>query len=310
MATGLDDTDSITRAYEAGATDFITKPLNFTVLGHRIRYLLRANTAFEEARNARAELKSANELLEHRVEERTRDLRATQAELLRGERFSTIGQMTATIAHELRNPLGAISNTVFVIRAAAGANDTLGRAVERVERSIDRCNKIINNLLEFTTDGTLKLGSVPVDAWLDRVIAEADVAGNIEVARNFDAAAVTIDADSDRLRRVIHNLIENAVLAVEENSDGGARRVAVSSRVGDGLEIRIQDNGCGIAPDVLPRIFEPLFSTRGFGAGLGLAIAKRVIEQHGGSIAITSTFGAGTAVRLFFPCASAQAAAA
>ena len=97
MATELDDVASITAAYEAGATDFISKPINWFILSHRVRYMLRAGHAFEEAQRT-------NELLELRVEERAAELRAMQAKLLQQERLSTLGQLTATVAHELRIP--------------------------------------------------------------------------------------------------------------------------------------------------------------------------------------------------------------
>ena len=141
-----------------GATDFITKPLNWLILCHRVRYPAACVPRFRRCSSGAAGFGDVG----NRRSRRERATRATrrgtyaraagtaQDELLKQERFSTIGHMTATVAHELRNPLGAIGNSLYVIRQAVAENGNLGRAVERAERSIVRCNKIINNLLDYT----------------------------------------------------------------------------------------------------------------------------------------------------------------
>jgi signal transduction histidine kinase len=317
MATGLDHVESITQAYDAGATDFITKPLNWTILCHRVRYLLRASRALGEVRQAQralieseAAVRAANERLEQRVEERTQELRAAQDELLKQERFSTIGHMTSTVAHELRNPLGAISNSLYLLRQATAGDDSLGRAVERGERSIVRCNKIINNLLDYTVSRPFRPYRLGVDQWLESVLAEQSIPSWVEVERHFDAPGGAIDADSDRLGRAIANLIENAVQAVEGAAEGAPRRIVIATRLGEHVEIAVTDTGPGIPAEVLPQIFEPLFSTRSFGAGLGLAIVSQIVAQHGGTVAAESAPGEGTTVRLRLPHASTKTIAA
>jgi signal transduction histidine kinase len=317
MATGLDDVDSITQAYDAGATDFITKPLNWTILNHRIRYLLRASLAFDEAQRAKQEVevsaaavRTANELLERRVEERTQELRMTQEKLLKEERFSTVGHVTATVAHELRNPLGAISNTIFVVRTATANNPALARAADRMDRSVARCNKIIRNLLEYTMVRDFKRERVTLDLWLGSILDDERMPAGIEMRRCLAAPHVVLEADTDRMRRVVVNLIENAVQAVEDRADGEKRCITVTTRFTDSVEIVVEDTGSGIAADVLPRIFEPLFSTRGFGTGLGLATAKQIVDQHDGSIEVATEPGRDTSFRVVLPCASAKTVAA
>lgn len=317
MATGLDDVESITAAYEAGATDFITKPLNWVILCHRVRYMLRAARALDDVQQAKlslvkseATIRVANEQLEQRVEERTHELRNAQDELLRQERFSTIGHMTATVAHELRNPLGAISNSLYLMRQAVADNGSLGRAVERGERSIVRCNKIINNLLDYTVSRTHRPHRVTVDQWLDAVLAQQSIPDWVEVERRFAASGGTISIDSDRLGRAVANLIENAVQAIDGVAEGTPRRITIATRLGEDVEIAVTDTGPGIPADVLPQIFEPLFSTRSFGAGLGLAIVNQIVTQHGGTVAAESAPGEGTTVRLRLPRAAAKTIAA
>ncbi len=317
MATGLDDVASITQAYDAGATDFIAKPLNWTILNHRIRYLLRASQAFDEAQRAKREVelsaaavRAANELLECRVEERTQELRVAQENLLKEERFSAIGHVTATVAHELRNPLGAISNTVFVVRTATAGNPALSRAADRMDRSIARCNKIIRNLLDYTLVRDFKRERVTLDLWLASILDNETMPDGIELRRCLAAPHVVLEGDTERLHRVVANLIENAAQAMEQSDGDKPRCITVTTRFADGPEIVVEDTGPGIAADVLPQIFEPLFSTRSFGTGLGLATVKQIVDQHDGSIDVTTEMGRGTAVRIRLPRASAKIAAA
>jgi signal transduction histidine kinase len=201
----------------------------------------------------------------------------------------------------LRNPLGAISNSLYVMRQAAAEKGGLGRAVERAERSIGRCNKIINNLLDYTVSRTHRPRRIAVDPWLEAIVAEQAIPDWVEIERRFDAPGGTISAEGERLGRAVANLIENAVQAVEAAADGEPRRITIATRLDDDVEIAVTDTGPGIAPDVLPQIFEPLFSTRSFGAGLGLAIVSQIVAQHGGTVGAESVVGRGTTVRLRFP---------
>jgi signal transduction histidine kinase len=182
--------------------------------------------------------------------------------------------------------------------------------VERAERSIVRCNKIINNLLDYTVSRPYRLYRINVDQWLDAVLAEQSIPEWVEVERRFGAPGGAISADGDRLGRAITNLIENAVQAVEGVAEGTSRRITIATTLGDDVEIAITDTGPGIPSDVLPQIFEPLFSTRSFGAGLGLAIVSQIIAQHGGKVGAESILGEGTTVRLRFPLATTKTIAA
>jgi NO-binding membrane sensor protein with MHYT domain/anti-sigma regulatory factor (Ser/Thr protein kinase) len=250
-----------------------------------------------------------NERLQRRIDERTAELRQVQDELVRNERFSALGQLTATIAHELRNPLSAIGNTVYTLRQ--GGLD-LDRPLGRIERSIMRCERIINDLLDFTQTRSLEAAPIAVDAWLGEVLDQQKPGVGIRIERRLSMPDRLVRFDAERMRRVIVNLIENAVHAMSgQLSGGGEPHIIVATRGGgDHLEILIEDNGPGIPADILPKVFEPLFSTKSFGTGLGLPTVKRIMEQHGGSIAIASTVQSGTRVTLRLPLASALEMAA
>jgi len=233
--------------------------------------------------------------LARRVEERTAELKTAQSELVRKERLSALGQLTATMAHELRNPLSAIRNSLFAVKeTAASKGFDLERPITRVERSVARCDRIINDLLDYTRVKELHLTELAPDPWIEEVLGEQRLPAGVELTLHLDADC-TIAIDPERMRRVLINLVDNAAQAMAENAT--ERRITVSTAIEhDQLELVVADTGGGIAPEVLPKVFEPLFSTKSFGTGLGLPMVKQIVEQHGGTITITSEIGKGTKV--------------
>jgi PAS domain S-box-containing protein len=256
--------------------------------------------AIDAAEEARREVVAANMELEARVEARTAELRAAQMTLVTKERLSALGQLTATVAHEMRNPLSAIRNTIFIMDGVARAHGiSLDRPLSRMTRSVARCEDIIADLLDFTRAREPKLAPVVLDDWLGEVLDEQPVPAGITLERSLGAPGLVVPMDGERFRRVVINLIDNAVHAIE-GGGGAERRIIVSTSAAPEPEIRIVDFGPGIAPDILPRIFEPLFSTKSFGTGLGLPTVKQIVEQHGGTIVVESE-GPGTTVRISLP---------
>jgi signal transduction histidine kinase len=245
----------------------------------------------------------ANATLERRVDERTAELRAAQDELVRKERLSALGQLTATVAHELRNPLSAIRNTIFTIReVVAAAGVKIERPFERVERSIKRCDGIITDLLDYTRIRETHFADTIGDAWLADILDEQKLPDGVALAHRLAAPGQHVTIDPDRLRRVVLNLMENASQAIVDAPPGGNRVVTVSTQLRDGnYEIAVADTGPGMPPDVLARIFEPLFSTKTFGTGLGLPTVKQIVELHRGTIVISSEVGSGTVALVSLP---------
>jgi signal transduction histidine kinase len=236
-----------------------------------------------------------------------------EAELLKKERLSVLGQLTATVAHELRNPLSAIRNTLFSIKEmAATKNVTLDRPVARMERSIERCDRIIADLLEYTKTRELRCTLLGFDHWLDDVLGDQRFGAEIVILKEFGAPDAVVPIDGDRMRRVVINLVENAAQAlVDPQAKCPEKRITVRTRLADGmLELAILDTGPGIPEENLSRIFEPLFSTKSFGTGLGLATVRQIVIQHAGTIRIDSTPGAGTGVFVHLPLGGEARAAA
>ena len=263
--------------------------------------------AKEAAEDAKRQVQSANAELERRVKERTEELRAAQEELLAAERLSTIGQITATVAHELRNPLSAIRNSVFVLKQIAEQESiNVDRPVSRMERSLGRCNRLVDDLLSYSRQSDLRLSTRSFDGWLAEVIGEQTAPSGVCVVLELCAGETRVSFDADRLRQVVINLFDNAIQAMENEPaiDSCARLKSCTRRMGNGeIEFTMEDSGPGITSEHLTKVFQPLFSTKSFGTGLGLPTVKRIVEQHRGTINIVSEPGNGTRVVVHLPIA-------
>jgi signal transduction histidine kinase len=249
-----------------------------------------------------------------RVEQSTTELRAAQDELLRKERLAAIGQVTAaigqvtaTVGHELRNPLGALRSALAVVRKLApDENPLMKESLEISDRSITRCDAIIGDLLDFTRLRQLNRETTSIDDWLRTVVEEHDLPEPVRLRLEL-AAGIEVPLDREHLRRVVINLIDNACHAMDGIEPGGDRAplLTAGSRVnGERLEITIRDTGRGMAPEVADKAFEPLYSTKAFGVGLGLPMVRQITEQHGGGVEITSQEERGTEVVLWLPLAA------
>ncbi|MBN1813864.1 MAG: substrate-binding domain-containing protein [Anaerolineae bacterium] len=261
-----------------------------------------------ERKRAEEELKRYRDRLEELVVERTRKLEKAQAELMRQERLSALGQLTATVAHEIRNPLGTVRTAVFSIGDAIKRDELsrVERALQLAERNIVRCDDIITELLDYTRGQVLQKSPTQIDAWLDRMLDETlnqrTIPESITLVRELHADAEVL-IDGERFRRAIVNVVDNAVDAMREKGPFEEKnRLTVSTQViGDRVKIGISDTGCGIPDEIMDKLFEPLFSTKSFGVGLGLSIVRSIMEQHGGGIEISSQAGEGTTATLWLP---------
>lgn len=251
------------------------------------------------------ELERYREKLEELVAERTRDLVAAQNELVRKERLATLGQLTATVSHELRNPLGAMRPSLYLVqRASDPDNQKLQQAIERLDRNINRCDHIIDELLDFTRITVLEKNDVLIDEWVRQLLDEQAVPAGINIVQDLKLNAVSAAVDTNRLRRAMINVIDNGVHAMQGKAGTAAPagELTVFTRdLGDRIEIGVRDTGTGITEDVLPHVFEPLYSTKGFGVGLGMPTVKQIVDQHGGEIDIETSPDAGTTVKFLLP---------
>jgi signal transduction histidine kinase len=227
--------------------------------------------------------------------ERIRDAQAT---LLRQERLAVLGQLTATVSHEIRNPLGTIRTSIFLIgQATRGKALGIEAGLARIHRSVDRCDRIITDLLDYSRVRPLRPQDTDVDAWLAALLDEQEDRPQVELIRQL-SAGVSVPLDRERFRRCIVNLLTNACQAMEPG--GGQLTVATGCQDGRVL-VHVCDTGCGIPPDQLEKVFEPLYSTKSFGVGLGLTIVRQVVQQHQGGMTVASEPGRGTTFTVWLP---------
>jgi PAS domain S-box-containing protein len=253
--------------------------------------------------------RAIQEDLERLVEARTAELRAAQEELLRQSRLAALGQLTGTVSHELRNPLGALRTSIAAIKkVTSGESATLNRSIAIADRSVSRCDEIISDLLEYSRVRPLNQQEVNLDGWLASVLGEFELPEEVVLVPDL-ACAHALWIDAERLRRVVVNVVDNAVQAMTAKDEDApepiekrAARLAVSTRLmGARAELRIADTGPGMDEQTRQKIFEPLFSTKAFGVGLGLTVVHQIMEQHGGGIEIASSPGQGTEVVIWLP---------
>ncbi len=265
-------------------------------------YLLGISEDITERKRTEAELAKHQEQLELLVEDRTRQLKEAHSSLIQSERLATLGKLTATVSHELRNPLGTIQSALFSIDDSLERNvpHQATRPLELAERSIDRCVNIIEELNSYARIKELNISEASVDEWLKAILEEQSLPEGISYELDL-SSGIEASFDQEKLRQVAVNLITNAIHALQaKNSEGKHLRISTCS-LDDKYEISFEDNGIGMPDDVKEKVFEPLFSTKGFGVGLGMVIVKNIIEQHHGEINIESKTGEGTTIMLRLP---------
>lgn len=232
-----------------------------------------------------------------------------EAELLRKERLAAMGQLTGTVAHELRNPLGAVSMSLSVInRKCMDAGLDLDRALARAARGIERSDRIVTELLDFARAKGLQRQAADLDDCISGLLEEFEIPSGIELVFSPECPDMAVQVDREELRRAMINVLDNACHAMspeagqEETCGRQPPRLTVETRPRDGrVCITVSDTGPGMPANVLAQVLEPLFSTKSFGTGLGLPTVKRIMEDHGGGLEINSEVGKGTWVVLWLP---------
>lgn len=241
------------------------------------------------------------------VEERTTALRRSldqleqaQQAMVANERLAALGQMAATVGHELRNPLGVLTNSMYLIRRAtsATADDRLSRQLDTADREISAATLIVSDLLEFSRPRAANPTTVDVEGLLAEAVSVAPPPTGIQIEQ-ADSNLPPVVADRDQMRQVILNLLTNAYEAMP---DGGLVTIG-GKKVGDVVEIFVTDTGTGMDEETRAHVFEPFFSKKIKGTGLGLAVSKRIAEAHGGTLSITSEEGRGTSAVFALPLA-------
>jgi signal transduction histidine kinase len=242
------------------------------------------------------------------VKERTAELQDVQEQLVRQEKLAVLGQLAGGVGHELRNPLGVIKNAAYLLNLVLDkpAAET-AEALEILAKEVGTAEKIISSLLDYArarppTRREVDLNGVVREA-LSRVSQLA--ASNVEVVLDLDEDLPLVPADPDQLCQVVDNLVRNGVqaMAPERMGEGQEARLVVRTAA-EGAEwvmVSVADTGEGISEEHLEEIFEPLFTTKARGIGLGLALVKTLVEGHGGHIEVESQLGEGSTFAMWLP---------
>jgi signal transduction histidine kinase len=293
--------------------------------------------------SAQKELQKWNSELERRVQERTRDLKGAQEQLIAQEKLAALGQMASVVGHELRNPLAVMNNSVYFLKTKlkspsplagegrdggtvngeanpppqsrqtsgespavwrppvptrgeeANLDPKIQKHLNIIENEIVKSNVIISDVLDFARNRALNLASQNVDELVEKAIERIQLPPNITFKKDLQLGNLKVPLDEDEIRQVLVNLMENACQAM---TSGGTLTVGTKSHT-DQVEIFIADSGCGIPQEHLNKIFAPFFTTKSRGTGLGLAVVKKVIERHQGTITVKSKVGEGTAFHIY-----------
>jgi len=236
-------------------------------------------------------------LIELQRRERKRSERLSR-ELARKEHLSSLGQMAAGLAHEIKNPLGSIRGAAEVLSDDFPPGSRKHELLKVLAKETARLNRVVEDFLSFAKPRPLDLAPTDLNALLDDVISQMRIeTSGYEIVKRYDPSLPPVRLDAEKIRQVFINIVLNAVSAMEK----GGRLTIATSRSGYQAEVVFQDTGRGIAPENLERIFDPFFSTRPTGTGLGLSISHTIVQNHGGRIEVESEEGAGTKVTVTLP---------
>jgi signal transduction histidine kinase len=251
---------------------------------------------------ARRHLETAREL-----ETANRNLREAEAAVRRSERLAALGQLTAGLAHELRNPLGTIRASAEVLQKSVGRDEAVARELSGyIAAEVDRTNSLVTRFLDFARPLALRTTATDLNGVLDRAVHHLERHSPplpVAVYRNYSPDIRELVMDGELMERVFYNLLLNAAQA---SPDGAPITVKTKPAPG-GVEVSVIDRGCGINREQIESIFNPFFTTKPDGVGLGLAVVSKIVDQHGGKIAVESEPGQGSVFRVFLPQEDAAA---
>ncbi len=256
-------------------------------------------------KNIEKQLKDHALLLEQAVDQKSSEMQALTERLVRQEKLATAGKISSNIAHELRNPLGSIQQSIFYLRRllAKGADkkffDKVGNSLQLIDSELNNANTVITNLLDATRAKSLSQSLVDLEKLTHDAVTNNSFISMLDIKFHLEPNPFLIIVDPDQFRQIIVNLLTNA-----QQNGGNDVQVTIHGRFLLDINrvlIQIEDNGPGIMEEDIDKVFEPLFTTREMGNGLGLSICKQLIENHNGTISISNQKKQGTMVEIQLP---------
>jgi signal transduction histidine kinase len=294
VLTGLDDRELAYRAVGEGAQDYLFKSrVDGELLVRSMHYAI-------ERRRTQEALRRYSEELEQMVRERTRELEEAQAELIRKEKLALLGELASSLAHEIRHPLGVISNSAYYLRAVQPeADEPIEKHLGIISSEVRVAESIISSLLAYAQITKPHRTEVCLCEEVNRVLSAHPAPEGIEVVNAVARDLPAVFSDSSQLRQALAALVVNAYQAMAQ----GGQLTITAGQSADSVEVSITDTGPGIPEADLDKIFEPLFSTKARGVGLGLPICTNLMEANGGTVSVETRLGQGTTFIVALPLA-------
>ena len=325
MVTGHPDFSTAVQALKQGAYDYLTKPVSREALLAVVERACERKHLMGEKLRLEHENADYQRSLERKVEERTRalsdserryrdlfqetrraydELKHAQEKLIRSERLAAIGELAAQIAHEIRNPLSAISNSIGVLRRDLDVAGDDRRLLEVVYEETHRLAGIVTDFLKYARPRPVRKIALSLSDMLNDLLLllsqDGRAGDKIRIVKHCEPGLPAVELDPDQARDAVWNLLMNAVQSMP---DGGELRVEARQRIVSGtgwMEIAVSDTGKGIEPEEHQEIWKPFHTTKAEGTGLGLAIVQRVMDEHGGEVLLESAPGTGSTFVLRF----------
>ena len=302
MITGEPNLSVIPEIVRAGAYDFIAKPVVKDVLLKAVGRAAEKKRLTDEKRRLEQEIRRHAEELEQRVAERTAALGEAHERLAHQEKIAALGRVAAQIAHEVRNPLTGL--LLYAMHLKSKAGDKLPESeqalIDKIIATINHLTNTVEQVVNFARPVPLAQRTLDLNQIIRDVLQLAEpqlAAAHVETELALAEAGATASLDESSMRAVLMNLVLNAVQAMSEGGRLGVTTSADDARV----SVRISDTGAGMSSEQMQKVFEPFYTTKSHGLGLGMAYAQKVVEQHGGTIRVESQPGAGTTVAVELP---------
>ncbi len=265
---------------------------------HMLEYVSTQVAIAIDRKRAEQKVKEYSERLEEMVEERTRELRQAQEKLLLQEKLAVLGQLAGGVGHELRNPLGVINTSIYYLKMVQpDASEKVRQHLDMIEHEVQNADKIISDLLDFARVVSSDRQPVSVSELVKHTLERFPLPGTVKGMLDIPVELPLVFADPRQLEQVLGNLTVNACQAMP----GGGKLTISAVKMDKLVAITLKDTGTGITPENLSKIFEPLFTTKVKGIGLGLPVSRKLVEANGGRIEVNSQVGLGSTFTVYLP---------
>ncbi len=253
-----------------------------------------------ERKHMEDQIRQLNETLDAKVKQRTQQLLEAQDELVRREKLAILGQVAGSVGHELRNPLGVMSNAVYFLQTVlADADETTKEYLDIIKSEITGSERIVSDLLDSVRTKQPQIQTVGIMELLEQTLRKYTVPSSVTVKLDIPATLSPLRVDAMQIQQVFRNLISNGVEAMPE---GGTLEIQAVENKQDGIvTVSIRDSGIGMAPEALAKLFQPLFTTKARGIGLGLMVVKNLTQVNGGRVEVQSEVGKGSVFSVTLP---------